>query len=127
MNHSFDPGIPVLTEILFVGDDAEIEIEVEPQPLANDHAAIEAAKQPWQESDDQAWNLLEQQLSQRILNQLQRQIPIVVEQRINEMLQGLSQTICADLQANMVRIVAQELAQMKTSMKTNIKIDLSKP
>jgi hypothetical protein len=113
MNHSFDASIPVLTEILYVPDDAEVEVEA--QPLADDHAASPQA------SGDQAWSRLEQQLSTRILSQLQQQMPIVLEQRINEMLQGLGQTICADLQANVQRIVEQELGQMKAQMKTEMK------
>lgn len=101
MSASFDTSIPVLTEILYVADDAEIESEA--QPLAS----------------DQAWNVLEQQLSTRILSQLQQQIPIMLEQRMHELLRRLNQQICADLQADVTRIVAQELAQMKTNMKTS--------
>ncbi len=130
MSPSFDASIPVLTEILYVADDAEIESEA--QPLASDHAAIEAVaptSQTSQISDDQAWHTLEQQLSTRILSQLQQQIPLALEQRMSELLQGLSQQLCADLQADVTRIVAQEVAQMKTEMKTEMKAGMktSKP
>ncbi len=114
MNPSFDASIPVLTEILFVADDAKVGFTAEALPLANEHAAIDAAGPTRQAPDDQAWNTIEQQLSERILIQLQQQLPIVLEQRIGEMLQGLSEKICADLQAGVASIVAQELAQLKT-------------
>jgi hypothetical protein len=126
MSSSFDASIPVLTEILYVADNPEIEGQgapevkeepkIERQARIDDHAVIEAAAPGSQASDEQAWNVLEQQLSERIMRQLQQQMPAVLEQQMNEMLQGLSQKICADLQANVARIVAQELVQMKTEI-----------
>lgn len=113
MSSSFDTSIPVLTEILYAADGAEVEPEA--PPLASAHLAIAAAGPTGPTSDDQAWNVLEQQLSTRILRQLQQQIPVVLEQRLNELLRGLHQQICTDLQADVTRIVAQELAQMKAS------------
>jgi hypothetical protein len=116
MSSSFDTSIPVLTEILYVADNAKIEPEAQPPIVAR--AAIEAAGPPLQTSDAQEWNAPEQQLATRILSQLQQQLPVVLEQRMSELLRGLNQQICADLQADLTRIVAQEMAQMKTEMKT---------
>ncbi len=139
---SFDASIPVLTEILYAADNAEVATEVaaeiEPEVIlmpmsmpATAATAIDEARCAPEPSearsdkpDQKTWNRLEQQLSERILNRLQQRMAIVLEQRMTELLQhalqGLSQEICSGLQANMTHIVAQEMEQVKSELKAEM-------
>jgi hypothetical protein len=131
---SFDASIPVLTEILYAADNAEVAAEMapEPEPMASTMtAAIDDARCAPEPSaaksakpDQKTWNRLEQQLSERILNRVQQRMTIVLEQRMTELLQhalqGLSEEICRGLQANMTHIVAQEMEQVKSELKAEM-------
>lgn len=117
---SFDASIPVLTEILYAADNAEVKAEIEPETTDGAREAAGPVEAISGKIDENQWKILEQQLTERILDRLQQRMAVVLEQRMSELLQhalqGLSQEICSGLQANMTQIVAQEMAQIKSAM-----------
>ncbi len=121
---SFDTSIPVLTEILYAADNAEVKAEIEPETTDGAREAAEPVEAISENIDENHWKKIEQQLTERILDQLQQRMAVVLEQRMSELLQhalqGLSQEICSGLQANMTHIVAQEMAQIKSAMDAEI-------
>ena len=121
---SFDASIPILTEILYAADHAEVTAGIAPEAMDDARKVSESFGATSEKIDENQWDSLEQQLSERILDRLQQRMASVLEQRVSELLQhalqGLSEEICRGLQANMTQIVAQEMAQMKAQMKAEI-------
>lgn len=127
---TFDPSIPVLTEVF------------KDQPVSSEAAeagAVAVAETPPSDGELEAravdtwtepeWARLEHRLSERILHQLQDRVDFVLEQRLRdsmaEALQhamaGLTGEIRESLQQTIekivVRAVAQELAHLQTLKK----------
>lgn len=114
-NPVFDTSIPVLTEVL-------VEKAAEPTPAAAPEPCAPEALAAWGESE---WAALEQRLCERIVQQLQDRVDVVLEQRLRESMAdvlqhaiaGLTSEIRAGLQNTIdsvvARAVAQELAHLK--------------
>jgi hypothetical protein len=122
---SFDTSIPVLTEILYAEDNAEVKAEHEPETMGEARKAAGPAEAISGKIDENQWKRIEQELTERIMDRLQQRMEVVLERRMSELLQhalqGLSQEICSGLQSNMTHIVAQEMAQIKSAMDAEMK------
>lgn len=118
---TFDPSIPVLTEVFQDKQAARPEVVIE------DNAHLEArAIDNWTEPE---WTLLERRLSERLLHQLQGRVDFVLEQRLRDSMEevvthalaGLTAEIRQGLQKTIeqivVRAVSQELAHLQTLKK----------
>ena len=127
---SFDASIPVLTEILHAAGSPDIKVErnidAEAPAIAQGEPAPAATATAEPRPDafgDTTWNMLEQQLSERIFQQLQQHITTTLEQRMAAMLHhallGLGQEMRNGLHISIEQIVAQELAQLKADMQKN--------
>lgn len=122
-----DASIPVLTEVVY-----EAPAPAGEAPAAAPQAAAEpvielvigeepaAAPAPRAEPD---WDALEQRLCERILQQLQGQVDIVVEKRLREgmadvmqhVLAGLTDEIHTGLRHAVEQVVAREVAHIRTT------------
>lgn len=99
----FDPHIPVLTELF--SDKGE------PSPATSHHPEAGHA--------DPAWAALEKRLSERIVQQVQASIDILLEQRLRESLEAVLRQAAGSLTAELRRglqdsldgIVARAVAQ----------------
>ncbi|MET3132483.1 hypothetical protein AAKU55_002757 [Oxalobacteraceae bacterium GrIS 1.11] len=109
---TFDPSIPVLTEVLEVPafvDEAE-ELET-------------LARKQWNE---QEWQVLEQRLSERILGKLQGRVDFVLDQRVRDCmadvlqqtLEDLTNHIRSGLQQTIEEIVTRAVSQELTHLQT---------
>jgi hypothetical protein len=121
MTPSFDASIPVLTEILHAAGNAELDAERKAGPEAELEIEAERAPAAAPVPDRPGHqNLLEQQLSERILQQLEQRITVALEQRMADVLHhallGLGQEIRDGLRISIGHIVAQELAQLKADI-----------
>ena len=125
---SFDASIPVLTEILHAAGSPDIKIErkidAEAPASGQSTAAPAATTEPVADAfGNTTWNMLEQQLSERIFQQLQQHIATALEQRMADVLHhallGLGQEMRNGLHISIEQIVAQELAQLKADMQKN--------
>lgn len=124
-----DASIPVLTEV--VHDTPAVAAEApapEAQPAPEPVPVIElvigeapvAAQAGAVEPD---WDALEQRLCERILQQLQGQVDIVVEKRLREgmadvmqhVLAGLTDEIHTGLRHAVEQVVAREVAHIRTN------------
>ena len=124
---TFDPSIPVLTEVFRDEPEKPGPGPAELTPVPDVEAELEA--QAIDEWTDSQWQNLERRLSERILHQLQGRVDFVLEQRLRdsmaEALQqamaGLTEEIRGSLQQTIekivVRAVAQELAHLQTLKK----------
>ena len=123
-NQVFDASIPVLTEVF--EDKAETPAAPEPAQEAL-HAELEQrAIENWSEPE---WNLLEQRLAERILQQLQGRVDFVLEQSLKDSMEDVLRHAVAGLTADIqqglqdtiekivVRAVAQELAHLQALKK----------
>ena len=118
MSHpqSFDPNIPVLTEILQGARPAT----VQDGPL-EERAVDDSGGQEW---GGQEWDILERRLSVRILQQLQGRVDFVLEQRIKDSMADVLQHAMADLtdhirhglQDTLEKIVARAVSQELTHL-----------
>lgn len=107
----FDPHIPVLTELF--SDKGEAPAE----PVAGSAQALPEA--PPASPADAHWTALEQRLSERIVQQLQASVDIVIEHRlragIEQVLQQAVASVTAELrkglQETVDNIVAHAIAQ----------------
>jgi hypothetical protein len=120
---TFDPSIPVLTEVFQETLSAPHAEEPTPPPAAPDPVArLEArAVDHWTEPE---WTLMERRLSERVLTQLQNRVDFVLEQRLRDSLEEVLRQSVADLTAEIrkglhrtieqivVRAVAQEIAHL---------------
>lgn len=101
----FDPHIPVLTELFSDKGEAP------PEPLV-ERAPASAA--------DAEWEALEQRLSERIVQQLQGSVDILLEQRLEQLLRqalaGLGAELRQGMQASIDGIVARALAQERGAL-----------
>lgn len=99
----FDPNIPVLTELFSDKGD--------PSPEAGDHPATGHA--------DPEWAALEKRLSERIVQQVQASVDILLEQRLRDSLEAVLRQAVGSLTAELRRglqdsldgIVARAVAQ----------------
>lgn len=130
MKPSFDPGIPVLTEVLRDADAPAA--PPAPSPIPDAPAAERgehAEPAPLQQWGEQDWQTLEQRLTDRILRQLQGRVDAVLEQGIRDSLAGALQRALQPLTAELSRglqhtieqivadAVRQELAQLQACIK----------
>ncbi|HEX8615467.1 MAG TPA: hypothetical protein VF800_29650 [Telluria sp.] len=107
----FDPNIPVLTELFSDQGDAPAEPAMDSTP-ASAHSTPAGSADP-------EWAALERRLSERIVQQLQGSVDIMLEQRLREsMEQVLRQAVSAvtaelrrSLQDSIDGIVARAVAQ----------------
>jgi hypothetical protein len=122
--HPFDASIPVLTEVL---DNNPV-----PPPVAAAATAIalaEAAAVAEPEPAGDEWLLLQEQLSERILHQLQSRVDFVLEQRIkdcmeevlSQALRGLTAEIRHGLHDTLSKIVSRAVAQELTHLQAQKK------
>lgn len=126
MSHpsAFDPGIPVLTEVLQDAATPAGSARKIPAPTVDHGAQLEEdAVRQWSEQD---WHMLERRLSERILNQLQGRVDFVLEQRIKDCMQEvlqhaieeltdeLSQGLQHTIEQIVTRAVSQELTHLQT-------------
>lgn len=125
-----DASIPVLTEVVY-----ETPAPAGEAPAPTREAAPGAATEPvidlvigaqppapWQPVQPD-WDALEQRLCERILQQLQGQVDIVVEKRLREgmadvmqhLLAGLTDEIHTGLRHAVEQVVAREVAHIRTN------------
>ena len=118
-NSSFDPSIPVLTEVVV-------------EPVATSPAPEQAA--PAEQLERRAverwtgveWSVLERRVTERILQQLQGRIDFVIEQRlrdgiaeaVNGALQGFTGQLRANLEQTIGEVVTQAVAQEISHLQT---------
>lgn len=120
---SFDPSIPVLTEVL---DDSAPAPSADATPAAADHGLAQRTVQAWTDAE---WEALELRLSERILSQLQSRTDFVLEQRVrdamSEVLQHALKSLTAEIRDGLhdtlekivARAVTQELTHLKALRK----------
>ena len=94
-----DAGIPLLTEIIQAPQHAEGEPSAPPPAAAVQPAD---ASEPAAPTDTGHWERLEQELQERVLQQVFRRIDAVLEQRVRDGLADVLQTAVEDL-AHQVR------------------------
>lgn len=118
--HPFDASIPVLTEVL---DD-------QPAPApAVDTMAVVLAEPALPAAPADEWEMLQEQLSERILRQLQSRVDFVLEQRIKDSmeevlghaLRGLTTEIRHGLHDTLSKIVSRAVAQELTHLQAQKK------
>lgn len=118
---TFDPSIPVLTEVL--EDQAPApSAEQAPSAQASPAELAQRAIDGWSEAD---WEALELRLSERILTQLQTRTDFVLEQRVRDAmadvlhhaLKSLTSEIRDGLQDTLETIVARAVTQEITHLK----------
>lgn len=129
----FDASIPVLTEVL---DDAPVAVAavvaaVVPAVVAAVAPAAAADLDMAEAAPDAAgdWELLQEQLSERILHQLQSRVDFVLEQRIKDCmgevlshaLRGLTTEIRHGLHDTLSKIVSRAVAQELTHLQAQKK------
>ncbi|WP_215406511.1 hypothetical protein [Janthinobacterium sp. JC611] len=108
----FDPGIPLLTEVLLGPDVAE---PVAPAAAAPAVVATPAFPPSIAQPD---WDVIEARLTQRILHQVQGKIDHLLEERIAHVLQtalqnaliGMRGALREDLQQSLEQIVAHAVS-----------------
>ena len=120
---TFDPSIPVLTEVL---DGAATAQATDAQTAAADHGLAQRTVQGWTDAE---WEALELRLSERVLTQLQSRTDFVLEQRVRdamaEVLQHALKSLTAEIRDGLhdtlekivARAVTQELAHLKALRK----------
>ena len=117
MNQAFDASIPVLTEIM--QNEA-------PAPAAARDETAEATALPAPD-DDEAWEVLERRLSERVLLQLSNRVDFVLEQRIKDSigevldhaLHALTMEIREGLHDTIGKIVTRAVQQEITHLQAN--------
>lgn len=123
-----DAGIPLLTEIISPATPATPAAAAPPQPepVLTPETLEERAVRDW---DEENWNRLEQELRERILNQVLKRIDFVLEQRVRDSLadvlqlavSGLATEIREGLRATVkdvvIRSVAQEITRLQAKKK----------
>jgi hypothetical protein len=116
----FDASIPVLTEVL---DDTPVAAPVAAVAVA----VAEPAAADTTPGDE--WEMLQKQLSERILQQLQSRVDFVLEQRIkdcmeevlSQALRGLTAEIRHGLHDTLSKIVGRAVAQELTHLQAQKK------
>lgn len=129
-NDALDATIPVLTEIItqeqgFAGA-ASIPASPSPVSPSGSRAADPSDALPAALSDSQ-WQMLEQQISERILRQLQTRIDFVLEHRIRDGLaealqlavEGMTTDIRRGLHQTLEDVIARAVSQEITRLQTN--------
>ena len=109
----FDPGIPLLTEVLLGPEVAEVAPAIPAEPVVEATPALP----PTLAQPD--WDAIEARLTQRILHQVQGKIDHLLEERIAHVLQtalqnaliGMRGALRADLQQSLEQIVAHAVSQ----------------
>lgn len=140
-NDALDPTIPVLTEIIGRKDfDGTASVPSSPVLDTGEDASSEAqatTAAPGMQSDrlnaqplagsDAQWDALAQQISERVLHQLQDRIDVVLEHRIGDgladALQQAAETMTAEIRRGLhhtledviAHAVAQEIAQLQSA------------
>ena len=127
---SFDASIPVLTEVFQDQPVKAASPDALEPPAAvapaqeHGHAELEArAVDSWTEPE---WALLERRLAERILQQLQGRVDVVLEQRLRDSMEealqhavaGLTEEIRRSLQQTIEKIVVRAVAQELTHLQT---------
>ena len=116
----FDASIPVLTEVL--RDDPAPAIHSAPIEHADEDGQLEARALAG--FGDHEWDMLEQRLATRIVQQLQSRVDFVLEQRIKDSmaevlshaLRDLTAEIRGGLQDTIEKIVARAVSQELTHL-----------
>lgn len=126
---SFDPSIPVLTEV-FQDQAARLDPPGDSKDMGADNegkaqpGAIAAVTEPDMAAQD--WEALERRLCERILQQLQGRVDFVLEQRLRDSMEEALETAMAGLTGEIrrglrqtietivVRAVSQELTHLQT-------------
>lgn len=123
---AFDPGIPVLTEVLHDAAGAASARRIPPATVDHGEQLEEEALRQW---SDQDWHVLERRLSERILHQLQGRVDFVLEQRVKdcmeEVLRHAIEELTGELRKGLqhtlehivTRAVSQELTHLQTLKK----------
>jgi len=119
-NQSPDTGIPVLTEIIpsqASAPAAPMTKEREPAPVSQGNAV----------RDDDSWSRLEQEVRERVLQQVLERIDSILEQRVRDSLADVLQTateqLAADIRSSLhggvkevvTRAVTQEIARLQAT------------
>jgi hypothetical protein len=110
-----DANIPVLTEVVQDKPAATVAATAAPAPAGVPGLEERAAAS----LSEQDWSLLERRISERMLQQLQDRVDIVLEQRLRDSiadvlqhaLAGLTEEIRAGLQQSIEKVVVQAVAQ----------------
>ena len=116
----FDASIPVLTEVL--RDDPAPIVHSAPIAHADEDSQLEARALAG--FSDHEWDMLEQRLATRIVQQLQSRVDFVLEQRIKDSmaevlshaLRDLTSEIRSGLQDTIEKIVARAVSQELTHL-----------
>lgn len=120
---TFDPSIPVLTEVI---DESASAPSAPAAATAGADALEQRAVDGWSDAE---WEALEQRLSERILTQLQSRTDFVLEQRVRdamaEVLQHALKSLTAEIRDGLhdtlekivTRAVTQELTHLKALRK----------
>lgn len=117
-----DASIPVLTEVVYETPAAQAPAPG-PEPVIDLFIGDEPEPAPQQPAAAPDWDALEQRLCERILQQLQGQVDIVVEKRLREgmadvmqhVLAGLTEEIHTGLRHAVEQVVAREVAHIRTN------------
>lgn len=126
---AFDPGIPVLTEVLQDAVEAAPGASARKIPAPTVDHGEQLEEEALRQWNDQDWHVLERRLSERILHQLQGRVDFVLEQRIKdcmeEVLQHAIEELTGELRKGLqrtieqivTRAVSQELTHLQTLKK----------
>lgn len=127
-----DAGIPLLTEIISPAPaapapaSAPLSAPSATQLLAGSTSLAERAAQEW---DEETWNRMEQELRERILQQVLKRVDFVLEQRVRDSLADVLQLAVSGLAAEIqeglhatvkdvvIRAVAQEITKLQSLKK----------
>ncbi len=121
-NSSFDPSIPVLTEV--VAEPPAPAAVPAPAPVPDTAEQLERrAVERW---TGEEWSVLERRVTERVLQQLQGRIDFVIEQRlrdgiaeaVNGALQGFTGQLRANLEQTIGEVVKQAVAQEISHLQT---------
>ena len=118
-NSSFDPSIPVLTEVVV----EPVAPSPAPEPTAPAEQLERRAVERW---TGEEWSVLERRVTERILQQLQGRIDFVIEQRlrdgiteaVNGALQGFTGQLRANLEQTIGEVVTHAVAQEISHLQT---------
>ena len=114
--------VPILTEVVLMGDPEAVDIPIEPPPPAV-HVEPAANSPLSQDAEERLEALAEEQLVERVWADLQRQVDLMLEYRVRETLAPIltrateavvresRQQLASTLRDVVARAVAQELAR----------------
>ena len=125
-NSSFDPSIPVLTEVVAEPAAPAAAAPASAAPTAATDNAVQLERRAVERWTGEEWSVLERRVTERILQQLQGRIDFVIEQRlrdgiteaVNGALQGFTGQLRANLEQTIGEVVTHAVAQEISHLQT---------